>query len=169
MRTDVTRIGLVLALAAGMTLCGCGGRQIHIQGLGDIRKQNVRIDVVGVNWAERQQWEKMTMQEYWREGNQRREDSVSQGYNHPVKFEPASPCEVVIKEKDGVWKKGREKGATHFFVMFDTCTHADAWRICLPLSPKCWRGRLSKDTIEVAIQPSGVVSKTTPSSKAGCQ
>jgi len=164
MRAEVKRIGLAIALAGGSLLAGCG-RSIHIEGLGDIRKQNVRVDVVGVNWVEKQQWEALSMQDYWGEGNQRRKDSIDQGYNLPVTFSPGSPCEITLEEKDAIWKNWRQREATHFLVMFDTCSDNQAWRVCLPLSSKCWSGRTTKGTIEVSIQPSGVVPKTAPKAK----
>jgi hypothetical protein len=163
MKTQAKRIALALAMTAGVALGGCGSnRTIHIQGIGDICRQNVRVDVVGVNWMEKQQWEKTTMQEYWAAGNPRREDSLAQGYNYSVRFGPTKACEVTLREKDPIWKKWNDRGATHFFVMFDTCTDANAWYVCLPLATKPWHGRTRNGTIEVQIQPPSVVAITSP-------
>jgi hypothetical protein len=166
MRAKIERIGLVIALASGGLLTGCGP-SIHVKGLGDICKQNVRVDIVGVNWMEKQQWEALSMQDYWSEGNQRRKDSIDQGYNLPVTFSPGGSCEVTVKEKDPLWKNWKRRKATYFLVMFDTCSDDQAWRLCLPLSWKCWLGRTKKGTIEVSIQPSGVVPTTAP--RADCK
>jgi len=160
MRAMVRTIGLVTALVAGSLLSGCA-RSIHIEGLGDIRKQNVRVDVVGVNWVEKQQWEALSMQDYWSEGNQLRKDAIDQKYNLPVTFSPGKLCAVTIRGKDPHWKNWTRRKATHFLVMFDTCSDNQAWRLCLPLSTKCWSSR----TIEISIQPSGVVPKTAPKPK----
>lgn len=164
MRVKVRPIGLVIAMAGASLLAGCG-QSIHIQGVGDVRKQNVRVDVVGVNWVEKQQWEALSMQEYWSEGNQRRKDSIDQGYNRPVTFSPDSPCEIVVEQKDPLWKNWKQRKATHFLVMFDTCSDDQAWRLSLPLSAKCWRGQTKKGVIEISIQPSGVVPTTAPRAK----
>ncbi len=164
MRTNAGKIGCAMMLAAGVMLGGC--QTIHVQGVGDVCNQNVRVDVVGVSWVERPQWEALSMQEYWSEGNQRRKDSIDQGYNLPIRFGPGNPCEVTLKKKDRVWKKWKERGATHFLVMFDTCRDDQSWRLCLPLSGKCWGGLTAKKAIEVLIQPSGVSPKTPP--KPGC-
>ncbi len=162
MKRQAKTIALALAAAAALALGGCSSRTIHIQGVGDICRQNVRVDVVGVNWMEKQQWEKTSMQEYWAAGNRRREDALAQGYIYSVRFGPTKPCEVVIKEKDPLWKSWKERGATHFLVMFDTCTDASAWSVCLPLASKPWRGRTKNGTIEIAIQPGSVVAVTSP-------
>jgi hypothetical protein len=162
MKANPKRLMLIPALLTGVVVSGCSGRSIHITRIGDIANQHVRVDVVGVNWMEKKQWENTSMQDYWTPGNQRRQDSLAQGYNHSVKFEPAKPYDIVIRERDPIWKTWRERGATHFFVMFDTCTDPSAWSVCLPLAPKYWRGRTQKDTIEIHLQPSGIVLKTSP-------
>ncbi len=162
MERQAKRIALALAVTTAIAVGGCPPRTIHIQGVGDVCKQNVRVDVVGVNSIERQQWEKTPMQEYWAAGNRRREDALAQGYNYSVRLEPTKPCEVVLKEKDAVWKKWTERGATHFFVMFDTCTDANAWYVCLPLASKYYKGRTKNGVIEIALQPSSVVVTTPP-------
>ncbi len=164
MKADARRIGLWLTLAGGSLLAGCGGRSIHVAGVGDVLKQNVRVDVVGVNWVEKQQWETVSMKDYWSEGNQRRADSIGQGYNLPLAFSPASPCEITVKDSDPLWKNWTQRKATHFLVLFDTCSDSQGWRLCLPLSAKCWEGSAAK-TIEIAIQPSGIVPKATPKAK----
>jgi len=164
MRAKAGKIGLLLALAGGSLLAGCGGRSIYVAGVGDIRKQNVRVDVVGVNWVEKQQWETVSMQDYWSEGNRRREDSISQGYNLSLAFSPDKPCEITIKDSDPLWQNWAQRKATHFLVLFDTCSDSKAWRLCLPLSPKCWEKSAAKK-IEIAIQPSGVVPRTAPKAK----
>jgi hypothetical protein len=162
MKRQTKSVALALTVTAAIALGGCHSRTIHIQGVGDICRQNVRVDVVGVNWIEKEQWKQTPMQEYWAAGNRRREDSLAQGYNYSVRFGPTKPCEVTIKEKDRLWKSWNEREATHFFVMFDTCTDANAWYVCLPLSSKYWKGRTKKGTIEIAIQPGSVVAMTTP-------
>lgn len=164
MRARIKKIGLAIALAGGSLLAGCG-LNIHVEGIGDVRQQHVRVDVVGVNWVEKQQWEAISMQDYWSEGNQRRKDSIDQGYNLPVTFSPGSPCEISLKPSDPVWQNWKQRKATHFLVMFDTCSDEQSWRLCLPLSAKCWSGRAPHRTIEVSIQPSGVVPKTAPKAK----
>jgi len=164
MGTKVEKIGLMVVLAGGSLLAGCG-QSIHIQGLGDIREQNVRVDIVGVNWVEREQWETLSMQDYWSEGNQRRKDSIEQGYNRPVEFLANGPCEITVKQKDPLWRNWKKRKATHFLVMFDTCSDNQAWRLCLPLSAKCWKGQTRRGVIEVSIQPSGVVPTTAPKAK----
>jgi hypothetical protein len=160
MNRQAKRLALALAVTTALAVGGCSTRTIHIQGVGDICKQHVRVDVMGVNWMEKQQWEKTPppMQEYWAAGNRRREDSLAQGYNHSVRFGPTQPCDLVIKETDPLWKKWNERGATHFLVMFDTCTDANAWYVCLPLAYKYWRGR----AMEISIQPSSVIATTPP-------
>ncbi|MCU0917951.1 MAG: hypothetical protein MUC88_25825 [Planctomycetes bacterium] len=172
MKTTTRRIALVLTLLTGSILGGCSGnRAIHIRGIGDICRQNVRIDVVGVDWNEKQQWErwvekqqgdKTAMQVYWAPGNALREGSLAQGSNQTTEFGPTKPCEVTLKEKGPLWAKWKERGATHFFVMFDTCTDATAWYVCLPLASKAWNGRTRKGTIEVEIRPESVKAVPGP-------
>jgi len=171
MRTPVQRIVVTAALAAAsIVLGGCPPRSILIQGLGDVRKQSIRVDVVGVSPLERPQWEEASMQEYWSEANnQRRRDAGELGYLGLWTFEPGKNPEVVIKENEKIWQAWQERGATHFLVMFDTCTDAKKWRLCLPLAKKCWKGSTEDNTIHVLIQPSGVVPKRAPSPKAACQ
>jgi hypothetical protein len=171
MRRQAQSMAVVMALVTGIVLNGCGGnRKIHIQGIGDICKQNVRIDVVGMSYVEKSQWTEVSMQDYWSEKNkQRRHDANDLGYLAFKMFEPGKSCDITITEKDRIWKTWKERRATHFLVMFDTCADATGWRICLPLSSKCWRGRTDKNAIEVLILPSGVKSKTDPSPKAACQ
>jgi hypothetical protein len=164
MRANAGRIGLLLTLAASGLLAGCSGRSIHVLGVGDVLRQNVRVDVVGVNWVEKQQWETVSMQDYWSEGNQRREDSIRQGYNLSLAFSPDSPCDITIKDSDPLWQIWEQRKATHFLVLFDTCSDSKAWRLCLPLSRKCW-DRSAAKKIEVAIQPSGVIPQTAPKAK----
>lgn len=164
MRADVKLMGLALALAGSSLFAGCA-RSIHIMGIGDVRRRNVHVDVVGVNWVEKQQWEALSKLDYWSDSNQRRKDSIDQGYNRAVMFTPGSSCEITIKQSDPLWKNWKRRKATHLLIMFDTCPDDQAWRLCLPLSPKCWRGRAAKRTIEVTIQPSGVVPKTAPKAK----
>lgn len=171
MRTQVQKIVIAVALGAGIVFGGCASnRKISIQGLGDIRKQNVRVDVVGVSPLERLQWEEASRQEYWSDANnQRRQDAGELGYLGVWTFEPGKTPEIVIKEKEKIWTTWKERGATHFLVMFDTCMDAKKWRLCLPLSAKCWKGSMENNTIQVLIQPSGVVPKKAPSPKAACQ
>ena len=164
MRAQIRTIGLTMIMAGSSLLAGCGVN-IHVQGVGDIRKQHVRVDIVGVNWVEKQQWETLSKQDYWSEGNQRRKDSIDQGYNLPITFSPGSPCEITLKPSDPLWQTWKQRRATHFLVMFDTCPDEQSWRLSLPLSSKCWRGRTPNGMIEVSIQPSGVVPTTAPKAK----
>jgi hypothetical protein len=149
-----------LAVAGGSLLAGCG-RSIQVTGVGDVLKQHVRVDIVGVSWAEKQQWEAVSMQDYWSEGNQRRKDSISQGYNLPFTFRPNDPCKITIKDNDPLWQNWEGRKATHFLVLFDTCSDSQGWRLCLPLSKKCWKGSARK-RIEIVIQPSGIVPRAAP-------
>jgi hypothetical protein len=173
MRTQVQRIVATVALGASIVLAGCpdNSLKISVQGVGKtIGEQNVRVDVVGVSPLERPQWEEASKQEYWGEANnQRRQDAGELGYLGLWTFELGKTPEIVIKEKEKLWQTWKERGATHFLVMFDTCTDAKKWRLCLPLSEKCWRDSMENRTIQVLIQPSGVVSKKAPSPKAACQ
>lgn len=162
MKTLAKNVALAFVMTTGIVVGGCSSLAIHVQGLGDICQQHVRVDIAGVNWMERKQWEDVAMQEYWASDNKRRKESLEQHYNQSVTFEPKKLCEVLIKETDPVWKTWKNNGATHFFVMFDTCTDARAWRVCLPLQPKYWRGRTNNGRIEVYLQPSGVIVKTPP-------
>ncbi|MBN1508254.1 MAG: hypothetical protein JW955_15510 [Sedimentisphaerales bacterium] len=161
MRAMVKTTELVIVLAGGCLLAGCGGRSIHIKGTGDICRQNVRVDVVGVNSMEKERWEKgLPMQDYWSESNPFRKESVDQSLR--VTFSPGGPCEVTIKEKDPIWRKWKRDKATDFLVMFDTCSDSEAWYACLPLSAKQWKGRTRRGTIEISILPSRVKPETTP-------
>jgi len=164
MNRQANRIALGLAVMTASAVGGCSPLTIHIQGVGDVCKQHVRVDVMGVNWMEKQQWEKTPtpMQEYWAAGNRRREDSLAQGYNYSARFGPTQPCEVVIKEADPLWQTWNKRGATHFLVMFDTCTDANAWYVCLPLASKYWKGRTKNNVIEISVEPSRVVATTPP-------
>jgi hypothetical protein len=172
MRTQATTITLALAVAAGIA-GGCHSRSIQIRGESGICNQNVRVDIVGVaSREEKQTLENMTMQEYWAPDNLLRESPSHPGWCRQEKFGPATPtkrgqpqCEVIIREKDPIWNEWKRSKVTYFFVLFDTCANTKnpkAWRRCLPLTSKYWRGRTEHSAIEIYIRPSGVVPRTEP-------
>ena len=164
---------LAVLVAASALLAGCNASNflfppwtLHVQGEGGICRQNVQVDVVGVNRSEIEDWERPSMEQYWAKDFQLRKDSIDGGFNCARSFGLSGECELTISEKDDVWKKWKDNGAEYILVMFDTCADERAWRKRLPLPPRCWEGQTKKHTVEVRIRPSQVACVTVP--KAEC-
>jgi hypothetical protein len=162
---------LVIGLIAG----GCGGiprsRYISLTATEDVCKKSVEVHLVGVNRSEKEQWEKVSMTEYWQPKNPLR-DSAKE-YTHVFHF-GEEPCEKILSKKDPiqkVWKKKRK--AEYLFIMADLPGlfpdmdgNADARRLQLPAPySKCWE--LLQTEIRLEIDSSKIVSLTIP--KPACK
>jgi len=162
---------LVIGLIAG----GCSGipmnRSISLTATEDVCKKSVEVHLVGVNRSEKEQWEQVSMTEYWQPKNQLR-DSAKE-YTHVFHF-GQEPCEKILSKKDPiqkVWKKKRKAG--YLFILADLPGifpdmdgNADARRLQLPApGSKCWE--LLQTEIRLEIDSSKIVSLTVP--KPDCE
>ncbi len=162
---------LVIGLIAG----GCNGiprnRSISLTATEDVCKQSVEVHLVGVNRSEKEQWEKVSMTEYWQPKNPLR-DSAKE-YTHVFRFGQGS-CEKTLGKNDPIqktWKKKRK--AEYLFILADLPGifpdmdgNADARRLQLPApNSKCWE--LLQTEIRLEIDSSKIVSLTIP--KPGCE
>lgn len=157
-------------LVAGLIAGGCSGiprnRSISLTATGDVCKKSVEVHLVGVNRSEKEQWEQVSMTEYWQPKNQLR-DSAKE-YTHVFHF-GQEPCEKTLGKKDPiqkVWKKKRKAG--YLFILADLPGifpdmdgNADARRLRLPApNSKCWE--LLQTEIKLEIDSSKIVSLTVP-------
>ncbi len=157
-------------LVTGLIAGGCSGiprnRSISLTATEDVCKKSVEVHLVGVNRSEKEQWEQVSMTEYWQPKNQLR-DSAKE-YTHVFHF-GQGPCEKTLGKKDPiqkVWKKKRKAG--YLFILADLPGifpdmdgNADARRLQLPApNSKCWE--LLQTEIKLEIDSSKIVSLTVP-------
>ncbi|MDH4239028.1 MAG: hypothetical protein OEW48_05665 [Phycisphaerae bacterium] len=157
-------------LVVGLIAAGCNGiprnRSISLTATEDICKKSVEVHLVGVNRSEKEQWEKVSMTEYWQPKNPLR-DSAKE-YTHVFHF-GQEPCEKKLSIKDPiqtVWKKKRKAG--YLFILADLPGifpdmdgNADSRRLQIPApNSKCWE--LLQTEIKLEIDSSKIVSLTVP-------
>jgi hypothetical protein len=165
---------LVLALLMG----GCSKPwSVNALGVGDaVCNSNVRVDIVGVNSYEKENWLAVSLEDYWIGKSPLRKDALAQGYLTTKTFSPGEDqCVLVVTEKDPAWKKwSKEKQATHVVVLIDKIPEGGTWRFVLPLKPACWQGdfwdktkrlykkRIKNNQIIVNVLESGIAPVTIP-------
>jgi hypothetical protein len=157
-------------LVVGLIAAGCNGiprnRSISLTATEDICKKSVEVHLVGVNRSEKEQWEKVSMTEYWQPKNPLRESAKE--YTHVFHF-GQEPCEKILSVKDPiqkVWKKKRKAG--YLFILADLPGifpdmdgNADSRRLQIPApNSKCWD--LLQTEIKLEIDSSKIVSLTIP-------
>lgn len=173
------RLGLVLGLlSVSMLISGCSKPwSVNAMGVGDaVCNSNVRVDIVGVNSYEMENWMAVSLEDYWIGKSPLRKDALAQGYLATHTFSPTeNQCQLVVTEKNDVWKNwSKQKQATHAVVLIDKIPEGGTWRFVLPLKPACWQGsfwdktkrlyrkRVKKNKIIVNILESGIAPVTLP-------
>ncbi len=140
---------LMVALTAG----GC--KDILITATEDVCKNSVEVHLVGINWSEKEQWEKMSMTEYWQPDNPLWKSAKD--YTYVIRY-PKEPCEIRIKKNDSIQKVWNKRKAEYLFVLADLPGihkdfpgSADARRLQLPApDSKRWKGGQSQIKIEIS-------------------
>jgi len=170
MSTTLWKYKIFGFLLVGLIAGGCSGisrnRSILLTATGDVCRKSVEVHLVGVNRSEKEQWEQVSMTEYWQPRNQLR-DSAKE-YIHVFHF-GQEPCERRLDKKEPiqkVWKKKRK--AEYLFVLADLPGifpdmdgNADARRLQIPAPySKCWE--LLQTEIRLEIDSSKIVSLTIP-------
>jgi len=156
-RTFVTL--LIVLLAVGCT-------KVNVIATNDICPKSVEVHLVGVNRFEKDQWEAVSMADYWKPGNKLRESA--KGYTHVIRF-GKGPCKYTLSEKDPIWRDvWKARKAAYLFILADLpgifpdlAGNADARRLSLPLPPRGWG--MTKE-IDISIEPSNIVPLTLPKS-----
>lgn len=166
-------IGLLLV---GLLGAGCnsasnlvlGSRIVNVIANEDICKKSVEVHLVGVNRFEKDQWETMSMTNYWEPENQMRKSA--RDYTYVIQF-GQEPCEKKLAKKEPIRKIWKKRKVEYLFVLADMPglfddmpANADARRLRLP-SPgsSCWGIR--QRTINISIESGNVVALTIPKSK----
>ena len=140
---------IVVALTAG----GC--KDIIITATEDVCKKSVEVHLVGINWSEKDQWEKMSMTEYWHPNNPLWKSAKD--YTFAIRY-PKDPCEIIIKKNDPIQKVWKKRKADYLFVLAhltgihkDLPGSADTRRLLLPApDSKRWKGGQSQIKIEIS-------------------
>ena len=166
-------IGLLLV---GLLTTGCnsasnlvlGSRTVNVIANEDICNKSVEVHLVGVNRFEKDQWETMSMTDYWEPENKMRKSA--RDYTYVIQF-GQEPCEKTLAIKEPIRKIWKKRKVEYLFVLadmpglFDDMPgNADARRLRLP-SPgsSCWGMRQRK--INISIESGNVVALTIPKSK----
>lgn len=123
-------------------------------------QQSIRVDVVAVNEeSEREQWENMSMSEYWDPGNaQSLRESV---LTYTMRWGNGQPCEQALDKNDDIWQKWKKRNSDWLFILADIPgvikdqpANADPRRLSLPWDEKYWkRGLLVTETSIGALTP----------------
>jgi hypothetical protein len=154
---------------------GCSGvasvmvtRVAGVTATDDICRKSVEVHLVGVNRFEKDQWEQMSMTDYWQPDNELRKSAKD--YTHVIRF-GQGPCEQTLTKKDPIRRVWKKRKAEYLFVLADlpglfpdSPGNADARRLRLPaLSSACWGWRQTK--IEINVESTNIVPLTIPDSK----
>lgn len=178
MRTQSYIVTIITVLLFILLTGGCSRPwSVNAKGMGEgVCGSNVRVDIVGVNSFEKEDWMSVSLEDYWLGKSPLRNDAKTQGYLVTQTFDSSeAECMLTITEKNQAWKKWKkEKEASHVIVLIDKIPEGGKWRISLPLKPKCWQGdfwdktkrgyrkRTKKNRIIVHVLESGVVPITLP-------
>ena len=150
---------LVILFAGGCT------HVVQVDASSDICNKSVEVHLVGVNRFEKDQWDQVSMTDYWTPGNRLRESAKE--YTKVIQF-GKEPCERTLSKKDPIHKVWKKRKADYLFIMADlpgifndVPGNADERRLRLPaVNSKCWK--VTEKTINIAIQASSIVSLTIP-------
>jgi hypothetical protein len=158
-------LGVLLAV---LLIGGCKGvpmnRVATITADENVCQQSVEVHLVGVNRFKKDQWENMSMTEYWQPNNQLRKSA--RAYTHVIKYGKA-PCERTLSKKHAIRKVWKTRKAEFLFVLVDlpgifedAQGNADARRLRLPaLNSKEWG---FQKEINIAINSSSIEAMTIP-------
>jgi hypothetical protein len=160
--------GQVFGVLVGCMLAGGCSRVVNVIATEDICKKSVEVHLVGVNRFEKDQWETMSMTDYWYPTNQLRKSAKE--YTYVVRF-GQGPCEQSLGKKEPVRDTWKSRKAEYLFVLADLPGtfpdlpgNADARRLRLPApSSKCWKQ--SQKEINIRIESSNIVPLTIPKAK----
>ncbi|MHC4644373.1 MAG: hypothetical protein ACYTBJ_02640 [Planctomycetota bacterium] len=143
-------------------------RVVKVAAIEDMCTKSVEVHLVGVNRFEKDQWENMSMAEYWEPDNKLRKSAKE--YTHVIQF-GQGPCEQALGKKDPIHRVWKKRKAEYLFVLADlpgifsdSPGNADARRLRLPaLKSACWGWRQTE--IYVNVESSNIVPLTIPDSK----
>ncbi len=109
-------IGLILV---ALLAPGCiGPRTVNVIANEDICNKTVEVHLVGVNWYEKEQWETMSMTDYWEPENKKRKSAKS--YTYVIKFgQGQSTCKITLPKKDPVREEWKKRKAEYLFILAD--------------------------------------------------
>jgi hypothetical protein len=149
-----------------IVLPAVGCTKVNVIATNDICQKSVEVHLVGVNRFEKDQWEAVSMADYWKPGNKLRESA--KGYTYVIRF-GKGPCKYTLSEKDPIWRDvWKARKAAYLFILADLpgifpdlAGNADARRLSLPLPPRGWG--MTKE-INISIEPSNIVPLTLPES-----
>jgi len=103
--------------------------------------KSIQVDLIGVNPSEYEQWEQMSVSEYWEPTNPIRQSA----YQYVMKFGDIEPTEQVLSAENKIWNRWiKENQAEHLFVFAnlqgieDKPGDADPRRVILPLARGKW-------------------------------
>ncbi len=106
-------------------------------------QQSIRVDVVAVNEeSEREQWENMSMSDYWDPGNAQSLRNTVPTYT--MRWGDGK-CTQTLDGKDDIWQTWKERNSDWLFILADTPgikdqpANADPRRLSLPLDAKYWK------------------------------
>jgi len=161
-------------LAFGLIAGGCSrvanvmvSRAVIVTADENVCNKSVEVHLIGVNRFEKDQWEQVSMTEYWQPRNRLRQSAKE--YTHVIHF-GQEPCERMLGKKDPILKVWKRRKAEYLFVLADLpgifpdlTGNADARRLRLPaVDSPCWEWQTK---IKLTINNSNIVPLTVPESK----
>lgn len=162
MKTEISKGQVFGLLLVGLVAGGCS-RVVNVTATEDICKKSVEVHLVGVNRSEKEQWEKISMTNYWKPESGWRKGAKK--YTHVITF-GQEPCKRTLGNKDpdhkdirNEWKRRKAK---YLFVLAHLPDTFDDWegdadprRLKLPaVNSKRWKWGTSK--INIKIERNGI-------------
>jgi hypothetical protein len=169
MRTALLKGHVFAVLLVTLLAGGCqSGRRVNVIASDEICRKSVEVHLVEVNRFEKDQWEQVSMTDYWKPGNQLRQSAKD--YTCIVRFGQGA-CKQTLTPDHPVQKVWQDRNAEYLFVLADLPStfpdlpgNADARRVRLPaLDSKCWG--LHQREINISIESGKVVPLTVSESK----
>jgi hypothetical protein len=174
---DVIRTGALVGLLT--LVVGCGTCQPGMKAF-DVRVEprlasrpdqptpnSVEVNLVGVNQRDYARWSSYPVNQYWNPNDPLRREAQSTGRAHVMVLSADDAKPKVLARSDPIWSKWRAEGATHLLVLAflpgarpgSGRSGGDPQRLIFPLDNCRWKGT---DTLDVAVEPSGLTTRSTP-------
>lgn len=122
---------------------------------------SIQVDMVGINPSQYKVWTQKSVSEYFSPGDEFRKITDKKTFA----FGQNRPKEQVLSRNDPIWKRWRDKGVSHIFVLADlpgiSDEKAEKRRQIIPLDRKAWKGSQTlfiflPREIKVNVSPTGV-------------
>ena len=143
----------VLLLALGLLNCGCGTTKpkpvAWNLSLTKTTQSSIVVDLIGVSDRAKTVWESYDLDQYWKPGDQRRQDA------HPLSQDLVYQEPWLLSREDPKWKEWLDHGATDLLIIANLpgtnfgSGAADPRRRFVPLDKNAWRAKNRKLEIEI--------------------